>query len=126
MYVGIIVNIMSSTEIAGTSKPQELLNAGIWLTLLVVISLFAKNWALFTMQSNLGRARLAICGLLYKKLNSTSLTSLHEVKLGKVINLLSNDLNPFSVAGSDVSQILIVKFNENLEHCDEKIKKGFE
>lgn len=93
VYVGIIVNIMSSTEIAGTNKAQELLSAGIWLTLLVVISLFAKNWALFTMQSNLGRARLAICGLLYKKLNSTSLTSLHEVKLGKVINLLSNDLN---------------------------------
>ena len=93
IYMGKIINIMTSNELTGTNRADELIYAGILLSMLVAISLLAKNWALFTIHMSIGRAKLAISGLLYKKVNSTSLTSLHEIKMGKVINLIGNDLN---------------------------------
>ena len=92
IYVADIVKIISSPELS-ESRTADLLYSATMLSLLVVTSLFAKNWSLFVIHTNVARARLAIAGLLYKKLHSTSLTSLHEIKLGKVINLISNDLN---------------------------------
>jgi len=92
IYVGDIVRIISTSG-PTSSKKEELMFSAILLTLLVITSLAAKNWALYWIHLNLARARLAITGLLYKKLHATSLTSLHEIKLGKVINLISNDLN---------------------------------
>lgn len=39
------------------------------------------------------RIRMSIVGLLFKKIQSVSLSSLQEINIGKVINLLANDLN---------------------------------
>ena len=92
IYVADIVKIISSPELT-ESRTADLLHSAAMLSLLVVTSLFAKNWSLFAIHTNLARARLAITCLLYRKLHLTSLTSLHEIKLGKVINLIGNDLN---------------------------------
>jgi len=93
IYMGKIINIITVADFEGEFNSRELIYAATLLTLLVILALFAKNWAFFTIVSNIGKARLTISSLLYKKLNSASLTSLHEINLGKVINLIGNDLN---------------------------------
>ena len=93
IYMGRIINTLTSKRFGAAIESGELVFSATCLSVLVFLSIFIKNWAFFTVVSNVGRARLAISGILYKKLNSTSLTSLHEIKLGKVINLLGNDLN---------------------------------
>ena len=93
IYMGNIVSIITSKGFGEAVQTEDLVSSATFLTFMIVLSIFAKNWAFFTMQSNVGRAKLAISGLLYKKIHSTSITSLHEIKLGKVINLIGNDLN---------------------------------
>ena len=93
IFMGKIIATITRGNFEEESEKQELLSAAITLCCLIVISYCCTNWAFFQSFRNGGKARLAITGLLYKKLHSISLTSLHEFKIGKVINLMANDLN---------------------------------
>ena len=91
--MGRIVNVITQSNFGEALQSQELFSSGIILSFLVLISVMSKSWGIYIMAGMIGKARFSISGLLYKKLNSVSLTSIHEIKIGKVINLLGNDLN---------------------------------
>jgi len=93
IYMGRIINVITQSNFGNGLNSGELQSSGIILSLLVIVSVMAKSWAIYIMAGLIGKARFSISGLLYKKLNSVSLTSIHEIKIGKVMNLLGNDLN---------------------------------
>lgn len=93
IYMGKIISIITSNELAGVKLIDDLISSAIILSILVVVSIFAKSWFYFMVAPNLAKTRFAISSFLYKKLNSTSLASLQEIKVGKVLNLIANDLN---------------------------------
>jgi len=93
IYMGKVVSIVtaSNQESKGLNS-GELVNAAVVLSVLATISIFAKGRYFFTVGAYIGQLRLVIAAILYKKLNATSLTSLHEINIGRVINLVGNDL----------------------------------
>ena len=65
-------------------------------TLLGVSSLvfaFSNTWYTHLAGAYGANMKSAITGFVYKKLQSVALSSLQEISVGKVINLLSNDVN---------------------------------
>jgi len=91
--MGNSINLISADNLKEDSQKQELWPSAIMLCVLVLISYAMIYCGFFLSYVGGGKLRLAITGLLYKKLNSISLTSLHEFQIGKVINLIANDLN---------------------------------
>jgi len=93
IYMGKIIQSITSNNLHTEEERSNLFNSALILCILIVLSYCSTNWGFFQNYIGGGKARLAITGLLYKKLHSISLTSLHEFKIGKVINLIANDLN---------------------------------
>ncbi len=91
IYMGKVVSIVTNKDSTGLNS-KELLNAAVVLSVLATISIFAKGRYFFAVGAYIGQLRLVIAAILYKKLNATSLTSLHEINIGRVINLVGNDL----------------------------------
>jgi len=94
IYMGKIVSIItSSNQQEGKGLDSgELIKSAIILSILASLAIFAKGRYFFAVGAYIGQLRLVIAAILYKKLNATSLTSLHEINIGKVINLVGNDL----------------------------------
>lgn len=91
--MGRIISTMTVSRELDDSEKQELLTSALSLSGLVLLSFIVRNWTYFSSVSQGARARLTISSLLYKKINSVAITSIHEIKIGKVINLIGNDLN---------------------------------
>jgi len=110
IYMGKIISIITNNDLGDDSQRQELLRSSIILSVLILVSYCASNWEYFLMFINAGKARLTITGLLYKKLNMISLTSLHEFKIGKAMNLIANDLNDVDNGASTVPTMIMCPY----------------
>ena len=112
IYMGRIIGIITSSDLGEAIESEELISSTGTLSILVIISVFARCWTYFIAAITIGKARLTITAMLYKKLNSISLTSLHEIKIGKVINLVGNDINDlqtiFQLPTTIITPFLIV------------------
>ena len=93
LFIGNITNIVTDSNLDQGVQQDELIRSAITLAVLVLVASMAGHWQFFMTFVSGGKVRLTVTSLLYKKLNSISLTSLHEFQIGKVINLIANDLN---------------------------------
>ena len=94
IYMGKIIRIFTSnTDKNNEIDSGELLSSAIILSILTCITLFAKCRYFYTMGTNVVTLKTTLAAIMYKKLNSTSLSSLHEINLGKIMNLIGNDLS---------------------------------
>lgn len=93
VFLGKIVNGITNKGQDAATNEEQILFSSFVLCALIIIAYMSVNWAFYYSFTSAAKARLSITGLLYKKLNSISLTSLHDFKIGKVINLIANDLN---------------------------------
>ena len=92
-YMGKIVSIITSNNLGDNLQSYELISSAIILSMLVIVSIFAKVWALYITGTTLAQVRLATTAILYKKLNLVSLNALQNIKIGRIINLIGNDIN---------------------------------
>ncbi len=92
VYMGKIISIITSKGFGNSIRSFDLVLDALIVSVLVAISVFARGWFYYLIHPNLSKARFAIKGFLYAKLNSTSLTAVHDLNVGKVLNLMGNDL----------------------------------
>lgn len=63
--------------------------------LITAISTIANNQLMTLVCHNALKVRVAICGLMYKKILKISQTAVADSSTGKIVNLMSNDVNRF-------------------------------
>jgi len=110
IYLGKFIRSITSSNLGGELDKDEIIISAIVVIVFNLLSFLPRNWYFFHIYSTAGRARLAITGFLYKKLNSISLTSLKELNLGKVINLIANDLNDASEGSVFVGAMVLMPY----------------
>jgi len=91
--MGIIINNISNRNFGQDSDFNSLL----WSTIIFAIGtviqalLYAWYWHLISVVT--ATIRNAIVGFTYRKLQQVTLSSIQQINVGKVVNLLSNDVN---------------------------------
>ena len=88
----IIENVTQSNFGAPMNKDEMLFTATI-LAIIMVVAVFLDAWYWHLANCIAVTIRNTIIGFSYKKLQSVALSSIQQINIGKVINLLSNDIN---------------------------------
>ncbi|XP_070491925.1 probable multidrug resistance-associated protein lethal(2)03659 [Chironomus tepperi] len=94
LFLGRLLDYFSPSS--NLSKESAFFNAGM-LIALNALSAVTINQFLITSFSNGMKVRLATCSLIYRKSLRLSSTALGNTSVGKVVNLLSNDVSRFDI-----------------------------
>ncbi|CAH1098768.1 unnamed protein product [Psylliodes chrysocephalus] len=81
------------------------------VVLQVFIMMSLNHGSILYAQRNCMRARIAVCSLVYRKLMKLNHSSLGQTTVGKLVNLLSNDVQRFDLASYFLHFIWIMPFN---------------
>jgi ATP-binding cassette, subfamily C (CFTR/MRP), member 4 len=97
VLLGKIISAITTSAFHHTSEKDQLMNYAVAFS---VVFLFVNvtntnYWNSLYLYG--ARIRLTITGLVYKKIQSIALSSLQQLNIGKVINLLANDLNDIDI-----------------------------
>jgi len=93
LVLGKLIYLISKGTLVQEMELGELVLQGIYFAIIFLVTNIT-NTHYWNYTYLIGcRVRLATVGLVYKKLQSTALSSLQEINIGTVINLLANDLN---------------------------------
>ena len=99
LLLGRIMQIITSSNLGIQDQKDELLFYTIGFAIFYAIGLFFEHYWAFYSFATASSFRLATTSLVYKKINTVSLSSLHEISIGKIINLLANDVNDVEASG---------------------------
>ncbi|KAL7034207.1 hypothetical protein ACKWTF_007899 [Chironomus riparius] len=94
LFLGRLLDYFSPSS--NLSKESAFFNAGM-LIALNALGAITINQFLITSFSNGMKVRLATCSLIYRKSLRLSSTALGNTSVGKVVNLLSNDVSRFDI-----------------------------
>ncbi|CAG9809558.1 unnamed protein product [Chironomus riparius] len=94
LFLGRLLDYFSPNSTS--SKGSAYINAGVLLGLNAINAVTANQF-LVTSYSNGMKVRLATCSLIYRKSLRLSSTALGNTSVGKVVNLLSNDVSRFDI-----------------------------
>ena len=93
LMLGHTIGFISAAAIDSTlDRSGIIIEATLFAIIFLATNIFNSHYWNFVMVLA-ARIRLSIVGILYKKLNGVALSSVVEINIGKVINLLANDLN---------------------------------
>jgi len=93
LLLGKIMGTITSGSLGGNIDIETLIIYTVGFAVISFGVLFFENWSDYDCYRLGASVRMAVTGLLYKKLNTVALSSLQEISIGKVINLLTNDVN---------------------------------
>ena len=93
LLLGRIIQEVARSNSEGEMDQSYMLVLATLLSIASILFSFTMTW--YTHYASIVSAtmRNAVTGLVYKKLQTVALSSLQEINIGKVINLLSNDVN---------------------------------
>jgi len=97
--LGNIINGITAKSFGSPVELSDLIKSGLMLAMATVYLTLVVSWywhAACVMAANM---RNTVIGFVYKKLQSVTLSSVQEISVGKVVNLLSNDVNEFDKSG---------------------------
>lgn len=94
MFLGWLLDYFSPNSIS--TRESAFYHAGA-LVLLSAVSAVAMNQYVLESFSNGMKVRVATCSLIYRKSLKLSTTALGNTSVGKVVNLLSNDVSRFDI-----------------------------
>jgi len=97
--LGNIINGVTAKSFGSPVELSELIESGLWLTGATVYLSLVVSWFWHATCVIAANMRNAVIGFVYKKLQSVTLSSVQEISVGKVVNLLSNDVNEFDKSG---------------------------
>jgi len=111
LLLGKIMGTITSGSLDGDIDMETLIMYTIGFAILAFGAVVTDNWYAYD-GFRLGASfRLTVTGFLYKKLNSVALSSLQEISIGKVINLLTNDANEIDHAATYFSNTVLAPYN---------------
>ena len=93
LLLGKIMGTITSGSLDGSIDIESLITYTIGFAVVAFGVLFIENWSGYDCFTLGASVRLSLTSLLYKKLNNVALSSLQEISIGKVINLLTNNVN---------------------------------
>jgi len=111
MMLGVIIDKITENNLKGNIVLDKLLPLVLNFSLMYFITQFLETWIGHFDFIIGAEIRLALTGFIYKKLNSVSANSLHEISSGKVINIISNDLNDLDFGYGYIFPTLISPYN---------------
>ena len=93
-----ILSALSLCKLLGAIEDEQRSEAYKWTFCLfgaVIVSLYSHQLYYFTANRSVQQFKLALTGLMYRKINKLSFYSINQVSIGKIINIIANDLNSF-------------------------------
>ena len=111
LQLGYIINLITNHNLGIPIDYNELLPVTVSFAVTYFAAQFFETWLGYYDFIVGAEMRLAISGFIYKKLICISLTSLQEADVGKVINIIANDLNDIDFGYGWVFPTLISPYN---------------
>jgi len=78
-----------------TNSVGECFRSAIGLFVCMVVSMYSSQQAYFNNYNLVTKSKAAIISVIYKKITRTSLYSLNQISMGKIVNIVANDINSF-------------------------------
>ena len=94
MFLGWLLDYFSPTSV--TTRETAFLHAGGLVTLSAISAITINQYILGSFANGM-KVRVATCSLIYRKSLKLSSTALGNTSVGKVVNLLSNDVSRFDI-----------------------------
>jgi len=105
-----IIRMITDFDASETDEKSAYL-WGICYAMLFLTKVALDNWFFYFNGSTNISIKFSIIALLYKKLNCVSLTSIQKMDIGKVINLMANDVNELDFGLSSVLLMIMSPYN---------------
>jgi len=109
--LGKIMNMITLSNL-GIQTPKE--DAIFYAVAFAVVYVFFRmldHWSSYLSVCLGGSVRLSITGFMYHKLNKVALSSLQEINVGKVINILSNDVSDLEGGCGFLGPLFLFPYN---------------
>jgi len=111
MTLGYIIDKITENNIKEDVVFDEIVPTTLNFAVLYFFTQFLETWIGHFDFIIGAEIRLALTGFIYKKINSISTNSLQEISSGKVINIISNDLNDLDFGYGYIFPTLISPYN---------------
>ena len=111
MMLGYIIDKITEHNIKESIVFEEILPIVLNFSVLYFLTQFCETWVGHFDFIIGAEIRLTLTGFIYKKINSISANSLQEISSGKIINIISNDLNDVDFGYGYVFPTLISPYN---------------
>ena len=93
LLLGKIMGVITSSSFDTSKDTHDLIMYTMGFAVFYLMGFLFDNWWIYYSTTMASSLRLSITSLVYKKLNTVSLSSVYHISMGKVINLLANDVN---------------------------------
>jgi len=97
LIIGKIIRLVTDYNLGEDIDKTEMILFTVALGIVIIVKVIIENTYWNYAQTMASKFRFTIVSLLYKKILSVALSSLQELNMGKVLNLISNDLNDVDV-----------------------------
>jgi len=109
--LGKIMNAITKISLDQETNQEETIFYALAFVVVYIFCHLLENWWSYNGLSFGVSSRLAITGLMYKKLNNIALSSLQEINTGKVLNLLTNDMNDLDAGSGSVTTMFLAPYS---------------
>jgi len=93
VLLGKIIDMITQLNLGETISQSQILPLATYFAIFYFLAQFLETWIGFYDYVIGAKLRLAITGLIYKKVNDLPSSSVSQVSAGKIINIIANDLN---------------------------------
>jgi len=93
LLTGSIIENVTASNLGTLMDKDQMIFKAVVLAIVMAIAVFLDAWYWHLAACTAVTIRNTIIGFVYKKLQSVALSSIQQINIGKVINLLSNDIN---------------------------------
>ena len=100
ILMGKMMNLITQKNLGDSVPLSETLSIAIVFAVVYFANQYLETLFFYLFQTMASRAKFSMMNLMYKKLNCVALNSLQQLNLGKVLNLMANDLNDMDSNGS--------------------------
>jgi len=109
--LGSITSMVSEISLGTVDNKEAAFILGAGFSFSFVAKILLESYFFYCHQQTTVSMRLSIIGLIYKKLNCVSMTALHKLNIGKVINLMANDLNEIDGGATSLWPMILGPYN---------------
>jgi len=78
-----------------TNSISHCFKSSIGLFVCMIVSMYSSQQAYFNNYNLVTKTKAAIISIIYKKITRVSLYSLNQISMGKIVNIVANDINSF-------------------------------
>jgi len=101
---GLLLNGVLNSLADESQSASDAYKLAFWLFVTIIVSLYGRNHRAHTAERASVMLKLGIVSMVYKKCTSVSLSAIQSLSVGKIVNLVANDVNLFD---SGLSNVLV-------------------